>query len=364
MGNISKDNNLAVKEKSRQRDIVLDMAKGILIILMVAGHSGAPKWLESCIYSFHMPCFFMISGMLFSYFYLDKPKAYIKKRIKGIWWPFVKWTWIFLIFHNLFYNFGVYNEPLTFQEMVKKFVGIFFLMDVEQLLGGFWFLRSLFIAAVVCFLYYKFIGIKKGILAIGIAFFVGIAELLTVLKFQFYYFEPVNILACAYFMAGTLLAGIQIRSTKLKWFVSCTALILLGCAPMYGKLEISTLNEVNMVPYFIQSLIISSGFLFMLNNFRYTGAAKYLAYIGEKTIDILIFHFLAFRIVSLIKIYAFGLDMEKLKDFPVIPEYNSVFWIIYVILALIICLSYSKVKEYLQMKFVIYRQGKRKIKVL
>lgn len=360
----SKETDIALKDTNRQRDLVLDMAKGLLIILMVVGHSGAPKWLESCIYSFHMPCFFMISGILFSYFYLDKPKTYIKKRINGIWWPFVKWTWIFLVFHNLIYNIGIYTEPLTFQEMAKKFVAIFFLLDIEQLLGGFWFLRSLFIAAVVCFLYYKFIGITRTRLIIGIVSFVGVAEVLTAINFRLYYIEPVNFLACAYFMAGTLLNTFKIKGKKLKWFVVTTAVILIGIAPFFGKLEMAALNRVNLVPYFIQSLIISAGFLIILENFRYKTWPKYLAYIGEKTIDILIFHFLAFRVVSLIKIYALGLDIEKLHDFPVISENNSIFWIVYVILGLIICLSYSKIKEYLQMKILIYRQGRGKVNVL
>lgn len=62
-----------------KRDFTLDMAKGILIILVVMGHSiqysFGSSWLMSerffddtvfkAIYSFHMPLFMMISGYLF-----------------------------------------------------------------------------------------------------------------------------------------------------------------------------------------------------------------------------------------------------------------------------------------------------------
>lgn len=41
-----------------------DIAKGIAIILMVLGHSSLPAVIQNWIYSFHMPFFFFISGVL------------------------------------------------------------------------------------------------------------------------------------------------------------------------------------------------------------------------------------------------------------------------------------------------------------
>ena len=48
----------------QKRDLTLDLAKAICIILMVIGHSGCPDYLHRFIYMFHMPCFFFISGYL------------------------------------------------------------------------------------------------------------------------------------------------------------------------------------------------------------------------------------------------------------------------------------------------------------
>ena len=46
----------------------IDVAKGLAIILVVAGHAGFPILVEGAIYSFHMPLFFMTSGfVLFLY---------------------------------------------------------------------------------------------------------------------------------------------------------------------------------------------------------------------------------------------------------------------------------------------------------
>lgn len=48
----------------KERNVTIDIMKGIGIILMVVGHSGYPSFLRNFIYTFHMPLFFMISGYL------------------------------------------------------------------------------------------------------------------------------------------------------------------------------------------------------------------------------------------------------------------------------------------------------------
>lgn len=45
----------------------IDYAKGIGIFLMVVGHSGLPDYVQKMIWSFHMPLFFFISGVLFNH---------------------------------------------------------------------------------------------------------------------------------------------------------------------------------------------------------------------------------------------------------------------------------------------------------
>lgn len=42
----------------------VDIAKGIAILLMILGHSSLPNMIQNWIYSFHMPFFFFISGVL------------------------------------------------------------------------------------------------------------------------------------------------------------------------------------------------------------------------------------------------------------------------------------------------------------
>ena len=50
--------------EKKERIVWLDVAKGMAIILMVLGHSGLPSVINSFIFAFHMPFFFVASGFL------------------------------------------------------------------------------------------------------------------------------------------------------------------------------------------------------------------------------------------------------------------------------------------------------------
>lgn len=62
----------------RERILYVDIAKFVGITLMVIGHSGLTGYLENWIYAFHMPFFFLISGM----FMKDVPSLHIRMCLR------------------------------------------------------------------------------------------------------------------------------------------------------------------------------------------------------------------------------------------------------------------------------------------
>ena len=93
-----------MKGKKHLDDI--DIAKAIGIILVVIGHC-IPGKITNFIYLFHMPMFFMITGYVF------KPEenwngyiAFIKRKIKSLYIPFVMFNILFLVLNNLFIDIG------------------------------------------------------------------------------------------------------------------------------------------------------------------------------------------------------------------------------------------------------------------
>lgn len=137
----------------QQRNKTLDIAKAICISLMVIGHSGCPEYLDRFIYLFHMPCFFFISGWLLKDNYVTDIRKGLIKKIKGSYVPFVKWSLIFLLLHNVFSRLYIYNSSYNASDFIAKIIRILTMTGGEELLGGFWFLISLCWASIFTLLY-------------------------------------------------------------------------------------------------------------------------------------------------------------------------------------------------------------------
>lgn len=136
---------------------IVNMAKGMAIILMVLGHTGFANYGERFIYMFHMPLFFFLSGYCFKESYLNDFKTFTKKRIKGAYWPYVKWGVLFLLLHNLLFKCHIYDQDYgayaygmkDYFIKVVKIVGS--MTHAEPLLGGYWFLHTYFFSSFILF---------------------------------------------------------------------------------------------------------------------------------------------------------------------------------------------------------------------
>lgn len=139
-------------------DSRISAVKAICIILMVVGHSGCPQQMSKWIYLFHMPCFFFISGFLMKDKYLTDLWTFIKHRFKGLWWPFVKWSLVFLALHNVLEALHLYDTVYTWCDVADKAFHILTLTGSEQLLGGYWFLKELLYASIISILSLKLVS--------------------------------------------------------------------------------------------------------------------------------------------------------------------------------------------------------------
>ena len=82
----------------------IDMAKGIGIILVVLGHSIFPSEnLTTWIYSFHMPLFFILSGMLLSHTHATEQAltSFIRKKAQAIFIPYFVFSVLTILFSAL-----------------------------------------------------------------------------------------------------------------------------------------------------------------------------------------------------------------------------------------------------------------------
>lgn len=122
---------------STKRISYIDMAKGIGILLVLIGHSAFPSQnLITWIASFHMPLFFIISGMMFSHTEAEKKdwKQFIKRKAQGILIPYATFS-VLSILASCFVDYKSYPEYLIILLIqTMSFYGIVVL----------WFLPALF----------------------------------------------------------------------------------------------------------------------------------------------------------------------------------------------------------------------------
>lgn len=145
--------------------------KALGIMLMVLGHSGCSiPTVVQFLYMFHMPLFFIASGYCFKEKYLSNPKLYLYNKVKGIWWPYMKWSLLFLLLHNVCFHLNLYNDHYGWREYVSHlyefsefkhlaFCIIFNMRGHEQLLGGYWFLNALFFGSLIAWVVIKLVKI-------------------------------------------------------------------------------------------------------------------------------------------------------------------------------------------------------------
>lgn len=138
----------------------ITIAKALGIFCMVIGHSGCPQYLFKTIYLFHMPLFSFCSGIFYKEISTrTNVEYYLKRRIKSLYLPFVKWSVLFLLLHNVFLLTGIYNSYYGFDggsvfysisDVFQRLFMILFTMNgYEEILGGFWFIRSLFVSCLL-----------------------------------------------------------------------------------------------------------------------------------------------------------------------------------------------------------------------
>lgn len=325
------------------RNIGLDIVKGICIILMVVGHSGSPKWLHDCIYMFHMPCFFIVSGYLFKGKYVNDTKGFLKRKMITLWKPFVIWSLVYILLHNLFGTIHFYEDTYTLKDQLIYGFRSLILRESEMLLGGFWFISCLFCASVVSILFYKYIGISSKQLLGGILFFLLLTLALKDYNINIWHINSLTCLSVVYFMTGTALKTISITSYKMRRLVVISAILFLGCFTFYwpGEMPMLTVNQV--IPYYLVSSLVSWALILICTQVNYFSPMVWLAKVGGRSMDILIFHFLAFKLGSLLLIVYYGHPITFLSQFPIISSNNDWHWLVYTIIGIGVSLLIGEV---------------------
>lgn len=340
------------------RDNSVSIAKGIAILLMVLVHGGFYDIGSRCIGIFHMPLFFFFAGYCFKEKYLLAPFQFVKKRVTGLYLPCIKWGLLFLLLHNVFFHLNLYNGEYGFNGTVSELYSIkdfvvhaakliVSMNGFEQLLGGYWFLHSLFVASLTAYVIIRVCG--KSRLWIG-----GVGLLLGATLFDFMgwhipiYGGQKEFLGTIFFLIGYAYHLHERPSSRMhRWqFLIGTVLVILGA--MFWRSSMLTVTGPKMIPY-IASAVGGTLATFAVSHWidaRADGRIRRaLVYIGDNTFTILTWHFLSFKLVSLLIIFIYGLPVAQLAYFPVIGTYaHRGWWLAYFVAGIAIPMFLSRNK--------------------
>lgn len=277
-------------------------------------------WDIPIIYLFHMPLFFFFSGYCLKEKYLETPHIFLYRKIKGIWLPYVKYSVLFLLLHNVMYSLNIYSSSYGFKGQISSAYSrediLSHLSDIlirmqgqEQLLGGYWFLRALFLGSLIAFVVILLMSITSKMLRLSYFSCLlcgGVILSISCLMLN-YFNRTISVLAvdvtclmsAVFFWLGYLFAVLKVQKfSKIKMFISIFVLILGSCL-WSMKMGLVHYQTIQIIPYIITA-VLGTWFIFSLPWNRIgKRATDFLQFVGMRTLPILTWHFLSFKLVSL-----------------------------------------------------------------
>lgn len=336
-----------------ERNVGMAIAKGLAIIAMVMGHADPPPFIAAFVYPWHMPLFFIAAGYFFSEKNIDSPWEFIGKRFKKLYMPFLKWSIMFLVLHNLWFYLGILNEefgnwsggvthPYSWRDAISRLVMIVTSMSGydEFMAGAFWFFRGLLVSSIVFLVVYRLLRLNTRmastmcvlLICLGCVAFTAL-RLGFGVKLHYYpnggWRETWGIF---FFGMGFLFRRYESRIPSGWWLILCGFAVM--CTAAYFNFRGMTNSGAWRD---LWSLPVSGcvGFLTVYSLSRKLAdgvagafAGGLLTYVGNNTMPVYVFHIISYKVVSLLKIWWYDLDFGHIGCHMVVHYNNTDFFFV------------------------------------
>ncbi len=281
--------SITAEASPRSRDVSLDVAKGVGIVLVVIGHAWrgldtagmiGNAWLfhlvDRLIYNFHMPLFFLLSGMTFQAWALRRPVGEAAlSRVTRLLWPLVLWTYLFTAA-----RLAAGDAANT---QVAGLESLFFLPLPPR--DHFWFLWALFLQHLAVLALIRFV---TGPLSAPVWAGLAVLALLTSS------FAPVGLNAWTFgaaTYAGAFLAGLALGQTH--WTPQGPTAFILAAAVFVGLQALSFWIPQSLITVQLLGIALSLCALAMiqvLSRGTPKGMLRLLATLGVYSMGIYLAH--------------------------------------------------------------------------
>lgn len=282
-------------EKKKARLLWVDQLKAVGMFFVIWGHSVqrcANKVILQGIYSFHMPFFFILSGLTMNPDKYERVRDFIWAKLKAIIYPYIMMSFALIPIWLFNRSVGsVQNDSL-----IRIILGIFYsnAKEVRATANAAWFMVTLFFAELIFYLIHKYMKDEKQTLMTSLLFCVlGIAASYG----DQYHYAPFH-LDVAFVVQFFVCAGYYIRAhldTLMEWialpgkYLGPAMMIAVGLFFGYINriVDISNMRYQNPLYMMISSFCIT---LAMIYIGRKVPTLKILNYIGRNTMIYLMVH--------------------------------------------------------------------------
>lgn len=361
---------------SKCRMEYLDVCKGLAIIIVVVQHAITNEpfifdidniSLLRFITLFTMPTFFFINGFLFSEKYFEHPVQGIWKKFKAYYIPFVKFNLFFLIIHNLCvyvhflneqYGNSYYNGKLFLKHFILAITG-----HRELFAGALWFLGSLIIITTVFIIAENissriFGGKFKYVILTLIIVFIALLGCLRLvpdsMKIRRSFTDIV------FFYVGFLIRHFNLKRymTKYGKIYGIISFIIFIVISQFCSVGISAIGW-SYITYYIVG-ILGAIMLLQISKFKIWEKVSIIGKIGKASMYIMALHLLAFKFVSIFIVFLYGMDKDRIAEYPVIMGISGYWWLVYTLFGVGIPFLYYVIKERVSEKFSAkYKVGRK-----
>jgi hypothetical protein len=222
----------------------------------------------------------------------------------------------------------------------------------QFLCGAFWFFRGLFVASILYLIIYKVLDstIKPARWKKAIPYLICLIMLLLCGWKTYEGLKVITLvqggyrdmMGCFFFGVGFIFrqyAESYQALIKRNYAIIWTTIVFGIVVYLFSYYLTANMNWRSSYTQFL-SLPVPAllGFLMtynisMLLDKKDNWLKRFLVYTGDHTLNIFIFHIVAYKVVSLIKIWYYGLDIQQIGCHMVIHEHSQedAFWVLYTI---------------------------------
>lgn len=146
-------------------------------------------------------------------------------------------------------------------------------------------------------------------------------------------------LASSLMLVGVIFAERGVK--RFPWWGVAGGLVLAFVGSFYWYFEMGMFPYMlgKIVPYFVTAILATWSVYTLLTYVKGENmVTRFLTFVGNNTLTILTWHFLMFKVVSLVIVCAYDQPIERIAEFPVILEYAvKGWWAVYAMVSLAIC---------------------------